>query len=171
MGPVSVSDGRTDTLTNYQLRTATFDLSNPQGQADLNISQRFDKDGKLVPGSESYTYEFDTDDPNMWEIMVYAYTGDEAQAKAARDSDEPMTLTLTRDQMRQLQERASDQPMGHMGLGGLLSDYDGNPLDPTTAASILAGSPVYNEFRVVQELFGLSDGGNNPPPGTLQVGN
>ncbi|OJT24364.1 hypothetical protein BO221_14450 [Archangium sp. Cb G35] len=249
VGPVSVSAGRTDTLTNYQLRTATFDLSNPQGQEaynsfrttgrmpeqdgagvsnalhlervtyesqsefglelgpielsaegatntgdllithhpdgtttrsldlvyggdhpDLNISQRFDQEGNLIPGSESYTYKFDTDDPNMREIMVYAYTGDEAQAKAARDSDEPLVLTLTREQMQQLQERAREQPMGHMGLGGLLSDYDGNPLDPTQAASILAGSPVYNEFRVVQELFGLSDGGNNPPPGTLQIG-
>ena len=160
VGPVSVSGGRTDTLTNYQLRTATFDLSNPQGQQaydafrqsgrlpeqnaagvsnalrlervkyesqtefgleigpielsaegaantgdmlithhpdgtttrsldlvyggdhpDLNISQRFDQQGKLIPGSESYTYKFDTDDPNFREIMVYAFTGDEARPR------------------------------------------------------------------------------------------
>jgi len=252
VGPVSVSGGRTDTLTNYQLRTATFDLSDPEGPGqqaydafrqsgrlpeqngagvsnalrlervkyesqtefglelgpfelsaegaantgdmlithnpdgtttrsldlvyggdhpDLNISQRFDQEGNLIPGSENYTYEFDTEDPNFREIMVYAFTGDEAQAKAARDSAEPITLTMSRAEMQELQRRGSEQFMGHMGLGGLLSDYDGEPLDPTRAASILASSPAYNEYRLAESFFGLSDGGNRPPPGELRIGN
>jgi hypothetical protein len=252
VGPVSVSGGRTDTLTNYQLRTATFDLSDPQGPGqqaydafrqsgrlpeqngagvsnalrlervkyesqtefglelgpielnaegaantgdmlithhpdgsttrsmdlvyggdhpDLNISQRFDKDGNLVPGSENYTYKFDTDDANFRELMVYSFTGDADAAKAARDSNEPITLTMSREEMQQLQSRANDQFMAHMGLGGLMSDYDGKPLDPTTAAGLLASSPAYNEYRLAESFWGLTDGGNRPLPGDLQVGN
>lgn len=248
VGPVSVSGGRTDSLTNYQLRTATFDLSKPEGQEaynafresgrlperegpgvsntlrlervkyesqaefgleigpielsaegaantgdmlithnpdgtttrslelvyggdhpDLTIEQRFDAEGKLIPGSERYTYTFDTEDPNFRELMVYAFTGDADKAQAARDSDEPLTLTLTRDDLMRLQEQARNQPMGHMGLGGLMSDYDGNPLDPTMAASLLASSPAFNEYRLAESFFGLTDGGKNPLPGELQV--
>ena len=73
--------------------------------------------------------------------------------------------------MQQFQTRANEQFMAHMGLGGLLSDYDGKPLDPTMAASILASSPAYNEYRLAESFFGLSDGGNQPPPGQLQIGN
>lgn len=248
VGPVSVSGGRTDSLTNYQLRTATFDLSNPEGREaysafresgrlperegpgvsntlrlervkyesqtefglelgpielsaegpantgdmlithnpdgtttrslaltyggdhpDLAIEQRFDAEGKLIPGSERYTYTFDTKDPNFRELMVYAFTGDADKARAARDSEEPLTLTLSRDDLVKLQEQARNQPMSHMGLGGLMSDYDGNPLDPTRAAALLASSPAFNEYRLAESFFGISDGGRVRLPGELRV--
>ena len=44
VGPVSVSMGRSDTLKEYKLRTAEFDLSNPEGKKAF---EAFAKDGRM----------------------------------------------------------------------------------------------------------------------------
>ncbi|KFE69642.1 hypothetical protein [Hyalangium minutum] len=251
VGPVSVSMGRSDTLKEYKLRTAEFDLSNPAGKKafesfakdgrmpekegpgvsntlrfdkinyestggklgldigpisletdgttntgeylithhpdgtksvtsdityggdhpDITIEQKYDKDGKLIPDSEKFAMKFDTTDDNARELLVYSFTGDEAKAKAARENDDPITLNLTADDVKELQRRAREQPMSHMGLGGLLSDYDGNPVDPLMAVRNMAISPAYNEFRLAESYFGIfMDGQKKPLPGELTIG-
>ncbi|SEU13945.1 hypothetical protein [Stigmatella erecta] len=251
VGPVSVSMGRSDTLKEYKLRTAEFDLSSPAGKEafesfakdgrmpekegpgvsntlrfdkinyestggkvgldigpinletdgttntgeylithhpdgtkpvtsdityggdhpDITIEQKYDKEGKLIPGSEKFAMKFDTTDGNARELLVYSFTGDEAKAKAARENDEPITLNLTAGDVKELQRRAREQPMSHMGLGGLLSDYDGNPVDPLMAVRNMAISPAYNEFRLAESYFGVfMDGDKQPLPGELKIG-
>ncbi|SEK27423.1 hypothetical protein SAMN05444354_101162 [Stigmatella aurantiaca] len=251
VGPVSVSMGRSDTLKEYKLRTAEFDLSSPAGKEafesfakdgrmpekegpgvsntlrfdkinyestggkvgldigpinletdgttntgeylithhpdgtksvtsdityggdhpDITIEQKYDKEGKLIPGSEKFAMKFDTTDDNARELLVYSFTGDEAKAKAARENDEPITLNLTAGDVKELQRRAREQPMSHMGLGGLLSDYDGNPVDPLMAVRNMAISPAYNEFRLAESYFGVfMDGDKQPLPGELKIG-
>ena len=115
--------------------------------------------------------KFDTTDDNARELLVYSFTGDEAKAKAARENDEPITLNLTAADVKELQRRAREQPMSHMGLGGLLSDYDGNPVDPLMAVRNMAISPAYNEFRLAESYFGVfMDGDKKPLPGELTIG-
>ncbi|OJH38888.1 hypothetical protein [Cystobacter ferrugineus] len=250
-GPVSVSAGRTDTLEEYKLRTAEFDLSNPEGQKafesfrkdgrmpekegpgvsntlrfdkvsyesvggkfgievgpfsaesegttntgdylithhpdgtksltmdvtyggdhpDLTFEQKYDKDGKPIPGTDKYALKFDTKDDNARELLVHAYTGDQAQAKAARGNDDPITVNLTAADVRELQRRAADQPMAHMGINVLLTDYDGKPVDPLMAVRTMACSPTYNEYRLAQSLFGIMmQDGRKPIPGEVKVG-
>jgi hypothetical protein len=251
-GVVSVESGRTDSLTDYQLRTATFDLARPEGQAafdafrttgqlpeadgpgvsnalhlerlryesqgelgvglgplelsiegqkntvdallthhpdgtttrsvdveygegdfhpDLNIQQRFDAAGQLIPGTERYTYAFDMANPSFRESMAYSFLGldDEAlaQGQAAHDSQQPLTLTLTPEDVRQLQEAAR---AGHSGLSSLLHDHAGNPLEPMQAARLLAGSAGYGQTDLAQAFSIITNGGDRPLPGTFQVG-
>jgi hypothetical protein len=156
--------------TKSRTLTAVYGDDNP----DLTVEQRFDKDGKLVPGSEKYALQFDTTDPNaremlVYEMLVYAFTGDAEKAKAARESDEPLVLHFNEEQMRALQERASEGDFSHMGLGGLLSDYDGEPLEPFMAARNMAGS-IHNEYAMAQLLWGVYSNGGSPLPGELQMG-
>ncbi|EPX59299.1 hypothetical protein D187_003203 [Cystobacter fuscus DSM 2262] len=250
-GPVSVSAGRTDTLEEYKLRTAEFDLSNPEGQKafesfredgrmpekegpgvsntlrfdklnyesvggkfgieagpfsaesegttntgdylithhpdgtksltvdvtyggdhpDLTFEQKYGKDGKPIAGTDKYALKFDTQDDDARELLVYAYTGDEAQAKAARGNDEPITLNLTANDVRELQRRALDRPMAHMGLGGLFSGYDGKPTEPMMAMRNLACTPRFNERGLAESLYGIvMQDGRKPFPGEVKVG-
>jgi hypothetical protein len=251
-GPVSVSGGRTDTLSEYSLRTAEFDLSNPQGQQafnafattgrmpeqdgpgvsnarridrvsyesvgaqfnldigelnlgtegttntgeflvthnpdgtravtqtltyggdhpDMRVERTFGADGQLIPGSETFALTFDTTDDLARQSLVESFTGDPAQGQAAAAHDEPITLNLTAADVQELQQRSSENPMGHLGLGGLLRDYDGEPLEPTLAVRNMAASPAYNEFGLAQAYWGLylDSGRTDPLPGTLTLG-
>ncbi|MFP2911723.1 hypothetical protein ACLESD_43200, partial [Pyxidicoccus sp. 3LFB2] len=251
-GPVTVSGGRTDTLTEYSLRTAEFDLSNPQGQQafntfastgrvpeqdgqgvsnarridkltyesvggqfnldigelslgtegttntgeylvthnpdgtravtqtftyggdhpDMRYEQTYGADGQPVPGSERYALTFDTTDDLARQSLVESFTGDPAQGQAAAAHDEPITLNLTPAEVQELQRRSSEQSLSHLGLGGLLSDYDGQPLSPAMAVRNMAASPTYNEFGLAQSYWGLylDSGRTEPLPGTLTIG-
>lgn len=251
VGPVSVSMGRTDTLTEYKLRTAEFDISTQGGKdafaafresgklpekeaagvsntlridkltyesagsvgldlgpfslegstgtntgdmilthhpdgtqsmtmdvtyggdhPDLTIERKFDKDGELIEGSEKFALKFDTKDDNARELLVYSFTGDADKAKAARENDQPITLNLTASEMRQLQERAVEPEMHHMGLGGIMEDYDGKLVEPWYAARTMACSPTFNEYRLATEFWGLyvDSGKTQPLPGELTIG-
>ncbi|MCY0996873.1 hypothetical protein OWM54_06930 [Myxococcus sp. MISCRS1] len=252
-GPVSVSMGREDTLKEYKLRTAEFDLGNPEGQKafeafakdgrmpekegpgvsntlrfdkinyestggkvgidvgpfsietdgttntgdylithhpdgtksltsdityggdhpDITLEQKYDKDGKLVPGSEKFAMKFDTKDDNARELLVYSFTGDADKAKAAREHDKPITLNLTADDIEEMQRRSGIQAQngGHMGINVLLTDYDGKPNDPLMAVRNMACSPAYNEYKLAQSYFGLfMDEGKKPLSGELVIG-
>jgi type II secretory pathway pseudopilin PulG len=249
VGFVSVTGGSTDTLTTSQLRTATFDLSSPEGRAafesfrdtgqlpeangpgvsealrmerlqvssqgsvelgigpldvggdvpgitsdmlithhpdgttsrsmdvvyegdhpGFNLQQRLDASGQFIPGSETYTYTFDGLDMSTRGRLAQAFGGDAALAEAARASTAPLTLTLNQDQVRQLQEVARAAPRADLGMGSLLSDYNGNPSDPLTAALTMASSGTYNETVLAQQLFILTGNGTRPLSGDLQLG-
>ncbi|MCP3143143.1 hypothetical protein [Pyxidicoccus xibeiensis] len=250
-GPVSVDVGRTNSLTEYQLRTARFDLAHPQGQAafnafatsgelptqegpgvsntlrlerltsesvgsryginvedvtfgtegvtntgeylithnadgtrtlsaeasyggdhpDLTFEERYDAQGQPIPGTAQYTLEFDTEDALRREALVRSFGGDAAEVQAARDGDAPISVSLTPDEVRELQRRSSEQPQSHLGLGGVLTDLDGEPAAPFVAVRNMAASPVYGENVLADSYWNLYlDSGNTTLPGSVSVG-
>lgn len=255
VGPVSVSAGRSDALKEYKLRTAKFDLSNPDGKKafesfakdghmpekegsgvsdtlrfdkinydskggqlglnigpiqletdgvtnsgekiithhpdgtksvtadityggdhpELRIEQKYDKEGKRIPGTEKFALKFDTKEDNLRHDLVYAFTGDQEKAEAARGNDKPITLNLSASNVQELQRRAREQSMdngtlGNGSLGGLLSNADGSPAELLDAVSNMAGSPISGGAWLVGCYVGLSVGGQQPLSGELKIG-
>ncbi|MCP3097441.1 hypothetical protein LZ198_00985 [Myxococcus sp. K15C18031901] len=180
VGPFNIgTDGTTNTgdylITHHPdgTKSLTSDITYGGDHPDVTIEQKYDKDGKLVPGSEKFAMKFDTKDDNARELLVYSYTGDAQKAKAARENDDPITLNLTASDIREMQRRSGIQAEngGHMGINVLLTDYDGKPNDPLMAVRNMACSPAYNEYKLAQSYFGLfQDAGKKPLPGELVIG-
>ncbi|WP_241758043.1 hypothetical protein [Myxococcus landrumensis] len=147
-------------------KTVTANASFGDGDhPELNHKATYDKDGKLVPGSDSMYLEFDTMDANTRERLVKAFTGDAAKAKAARDSDSPLTLTLTASDIQALQARVGSDSIS--ALSSLLKDENSDPASQGLAMLNMAKG-LGNEMALVMEFWNLStlDPGT-PLPGTL----
>ncbi|WP_342375174.1 hypothetical protein NVS55_28260 [Myxococcus stipitatus] len=163
-----VKDATEFVVTHNSDGTKTLTASASFGDADrpeLNYTAKYDKDGTLVPGSDSMSLVFDTTDDNARERLVMAFTGDAAKAKAARENDNPLTLTLSASDIQSMQARVGAD--SNSKLSSLLKDYDNSPASQGLAMLNMAKG-LGNEIDVASEYWNLvTTSGGTPLSGTV----
>jgi hypothetical protein len=136
----------------------------------LTVQQDYDKDGKLIPGSEKYALQFDNikDDGERYN-MVLAMTNDPERAKQAMTSDEPLTLHLTADDVRAMKGRFQEAAQRHPGNDNRLASAFEHSDDPSHMVLMLARN-IQGEQGIAKGLHGAFFGSNAALPGTLEGG-
>ncbi|AGC43740.1 hypothetical protein MYSTI_02424 [Myxococcus stipitatus DSM 14675] len=172
VGPFNFeTEGITDSseflLTHNPDGTKTLAVSAVFGgdQPELTYVADYNKDGTLLSDTEKMSLVFDTKDDNARERLTFAFTGDHAAAKAARDSDEPLTLTLSASDIQELQNRVAATG-STTDLKPLL--FDGTTPKGQGASMLNMARGLYGETGLADELCSLvMQTDEKPLPGQL----
>lgn len=168
LGPIDLSfEGQKNTgnsvVTTYPdgSKDVTVDLDYGSN-VPMQLTRKFDKDGKEVLADRRYSYELKVDE-NSSQLVNAALAGDVNQAESGPvKPGQTVTLTFTEAQMRTYMEqtqKASNAGLGTGDLDVLVKDYNDNFINsPQDFAIALARNLNGSDYDQAYRMFMVSDG-------------
>ncbi len=140
--------------------TVSVDLQY-SGNTPMNITQKFDADGKELVTERRYTYTVKADDNNA-QLLNVALTGDVSRAESGPvKPGKTVTLQFTEAQMQQymqMTQRASDLNEGSDNLDMLVKDYDGRYMNSTEDFALALGRNLGgSDYGQAERMFTIAD--------------
>ncbi|MDP1827750.1 MAG: hypothetical protein Q8L48_31040 [Archangium sp.] len=167
LGPLEISLGgaqntgaRVETTLPDGTKSVSVDLQY-SGNVPMNITQKFDKNGKEILSERRYTYSLQADDNNT-QLLNVAITGDVNKAQSGPvKPGQTVTMQFTEEQMRQymtMTQKASDAGMGYDELDVLVKDYDDKLINsPEDFALALGRNLNGGDYAQAERMFNISD--------------
>lgn len=140
--------------------TVSVDLQY-SGNTPMNITQKFDKDGKELVAERRCTYTVKADENNA-QLLNVALTGDVNRAASGPvKPGKTVTLQFTEAQMKQymqMTQRASDLNQSSDNLDMLVKDYDGNYMNSTEDFALALGRNLGgSDYGQAERMFTIAD--------------
>jgi hypothetical protein len=132
------------------------------GNVPMNVTEKFDKDGKEILSERRYTYTLKADE-NSAQMLNAAITGDIQQAQNGPvKPGKTVTMQFTEDQMRAYMEMTQKATAAGMGGGSsldmLVEDYDGKFINsPEDFALALGRNLNGGDYAQAERMFSISD--------------